>query len=194
VDPAVQLWNLPLRDNLTYGARLAKGTAPGKEWDSIGRIIDQAELQGVLEALPEGLNTSLGEGGALVSGGEGQRVRLGRALLRRGVRLAVLDEPFRGLDRDTRRRMLARARALWQDATLLCITHDVGEALGFDRVLILEEGRIVEAGRPRELAERHDSRYRAMLDAEAAVREGLWTGAEWRRLRLKNGRIVEGES
>ena len=47
--------------------------------------------------LPEGFETVLGEGGALVSGGEGQRVRLGRAMLRDSVRLAILDEPFRGL-------------------------------------------------------------------------------------------------
>ena len=55
---------------------------------------------GSSQQLPDGLQTSLGEGGGRLSGGEGQRVRLGRALIRPGVRLVILDEPFRGLDRD----------------------------------------------------------------------------------------------
>jgi ATP-binding cassette subfamily B protein len=143
--------------------------------------------------LPEGLQTRLGEGGGLVSGGEGQRVRLARALLRADVRLAILDEPFRGLDRERRRELLTRARRLWQDATLLCITHDVGETLDFPRVLVLEAGRIVEDGPPSDLAARPGSRYRALLDAEHEVREGLWASALWRRLRMERGRLSETE-
>jgi ABC-type transport system involved in cytochrome bd biosynthesis fused ATPase/permease subunit len=101
IDPAVQLWNRSLFSNLCYGNPDAVPTAD---------LLEQAELRQLLEKLPEGMQTELGESGGLVSGGEGQRVRLGRALLKRGVRLAVLDEPFRGLDRDQRRELLARAR------------------------------------------------------------------------------------
>ncbi len=81
-------------------------------------------------------------------------MRLGRALLRPGARLVILDEPFRGLDREQRRELLARARRLWRGATLLCVTHDVGETLGFERVLVVEDGRIVEDGPPERLAAR----------------------------------------
>src|SRR5207244_4301417 len=84
-----------------------------------------------------------GDGGGLLSGGEGQRVRLGRAMLRPGVRLAILDEPFRGLDRERRRELLARARRAWPGATLLCVTHDVGETRAFGRVLVVDGGRVV---------------------------------------------------
>ena len=94
---------------------------------------------------------------------------------------------------DVAGRLLAQARALWRDAALLCITHDVGETLSFDHVLILDRGRVVEAGPPSELAARHGSRYRAMLNAETAVREGLWSGVGWRRLWLEQGRLLEGE-
>ena len=128
-----------------------------------------------------------------MSGGEGQRVRLGRAMLRSGVRLVILDEPFRGLDREQRRELLARARRMWREATLLCITHDVGETQAFDRVLVVEGGQIVEDGAPADLAKRPGSRYRAMLEAEAAVREGLWSSGAWRRLRLAGGVLVENE-
>lgn len=183
VDPAVQLWNRSLLSNLTYGS----GADPAR----IGRAIDAALLRGVLENLPQGLQTKLGEGGALVSGGEGQRVRLARAALRSGVRLVILDEPFRGLDREKRRILLDSARRLWRDATLLCITHDIDETLAFDRVLVIEHGRIVENGAPAELCAAPDSRYAQLLEAEAQTRAGLWSGPIWRRIRVHSGRIVE---
>jgi ABC-type bacteriocin/lantibiotic exporter with double-glycine peptidase domain len=184
VDPAVQLWNRPMLDNLKYG--LANGPRI-----SLDETIDAADLRRVLERLPDALQTPLGEGGGLVSGGEGQRVRLARALLRPNVRLVILDEPFRGLDIDQRRNLLARARHLWSDATLLVISHDIAESQSFDRVLVIEEGRVVEDGNPRELAAKPGSRLQAMLEAERAVREELWTAGEWRRLRLENGALIE---
>jgi ATP-binding cassette subfamily B protein len=153
------------------------------------QVIETAELQRVLERLPEGFETRLGEGGGLVSGGEGQRVRLGRALLRGGTRLAILDEPFRGLDREQRRELLQRVRRFWRDATLLCITHDVSETRAFDRVLVIEGGKIVEDDHPAALAEKSGSRYRALLDAERAVQLSGWSRGAWRRLRLDNGNI-----
>ena len=107
------------------------------------------------------------------------------------VRLVILDEPFRGLDRERRRELLARARRLWSEATLRCITHDVGETRGFERVLVVDGGRIVEDGRPAELLENPQSRYRQMLDAEASVRERLWASAEWRQLMLDDGKLYE---
>jgi ATP-binding cassette subfamily B protein len=157
----------------------------------LSATIDLADLHRVLERLPDGLQTPIGEGGALLSGGEGQRVRLGRAMLKPGVRLVILDEPFRGLDRERRRDLLARARSLWSEATLLCITHDVGETRAFERVLVVDKGRIVEDGSPLELAERPHSRYRDLLEAEEMVREKLWASEDWRRLELDGGKLFE---
>ena len=84
----------------------------------------------------------------MLSGGEGRRVRLARALLRPEARLVILDEPFRGLDGADRRELLARARVMWRHATLLCITHDIAQTTDFTRVLVLESGRVVEDGQP----------------------------------------------
>lgn len=183
VDPAVQIWNRSLLDNLRYGNAAGDSAL-------LNPVIEQADLFRVLEKLPEGLQTPLGEGGGLVSGGEGQRVRLGRAMLRRSARLVILDEPFRGLDREQRRSLLARARSYWRDATLLFISHDVGDTHDFDRVLVIEDGRVVEDDAPGALLAQ-GSRYRALLEAEGQVREQLWRGAEWRRLRLERGRLSE---
>jgi ATP-binding cassette subfamily B protein len=184
VDPSTHLWNRSCLDNLHYGA-------PADALLPIGWVIDEADLRCVLERLPEGLQTPLGEGGSLVSGGEAQRVRLGRAMLRPGVRLVILDEPFRGLDRASRRELLASVRRLWREATLLCITHDISETQGFDRVLIIEAGHIVEEGSPINLVAQPGSRYRALLDVEDTVRQRLWSGGIWRQVWLEGGRLVE---
>jgi len=182
IDPAVQLWNRSLFANLCYGNSDGVPTAD---------LLEQAELRQLLEKLPDGLQTDLGESGGLVSGGEGQRVRFGRALLKHGVRLALLDEPFRGLDRHLRRELLARARRHWEGITLLCVTHDVGETMGFPRALVVEHGRIVEDGNPEDLARQANSRYRALLEAEESVREGSWSSGHWRHLRMEDGRLIE---
>jgi ATP-binding cassette subfamily B protein len=182
VDPAVQLWNRSLLNNLTYGTQ-------SDNVERMTHVIEQAELFEVLEELPHGLQSQLGEGGGLLSGGQGQRVRLARAMYRQGVRLVILDEPFRGLDRSKRRELLARARDYWQEATLIFISHDVGQTENFERVLVIEKGHIVEDDKPKALLAQETSRYRALLEAEKAVRQGMWERKEWRRLWMENGRL-----
>jgi ATP-binding cassette subfamily B protein len=179
VDPGIQIWNRSLLENLEYASE-------GDGLSRIGGVMQAATLRGVVQKLPQGLQTVLGEGGARLSGGEGQRVRLARALLMATPRLALLDEPFRGMDRTQRHALLAEARAWWRGVTLLCVTHDVGETLPFDRVLVIEEGRIVEDGAPTQLAATA-SRYRQLLDAEAAVQKTMWQGAQWRRVEIRDG-------
>jgi ABC-type bacteriocin/lantibiotic exporter with double-glycine peptidase domain len=184
VDPAISIWNQSLLDNLRYG------TDAGSGW-SLDAAIRGAEMLDILEALPEGLQTSLGEGGGLVSGGQGQRVRLARAMLRSNVRLAILDEPFRGLDRERRKRLLAESRRLWANVTFLCVTHDVEHTQEFDRVLVVENGRIVENGPPKELLANQASRYSELLRADQDNHSLLWSGGNWRHWWLADGRLAE---
>lgn len=184
VDPAVALWNEPLIDNLLYGS-------PSTAIERVGAALGDAELLELVANLPAGLQTELGEGGGLLSGGEGQRVRLGRALLRADVRLVILDEPLRGLDRSRRAALLERVRGLWPRATLICITHDIEETLDFPRVVVVDAGSIVQDGPPRELAEQADGHYAAMLEREREVHEQLWRQASWRRLTIHDGRVHE---
>ncbi len=186
IDTGVQLWNRSLLYNLRYGARRSAATP-------ISPIIRDADLFNVLTTLPNGLQTLLGESGRLVSGGEGQRVRLGRVLFRADVRLAILDEPFRALDRPSRRKLLAQARAHWKDATLILISHDVADVQNFERVLVMEHGRIVEDGAPSQLAAQPGSRYRALLEQEQRAQQTLWGSATWRRLWLGDGRLSDAE-
>jgi ABC-type bacteriocin/lantibiotic exporter with double-glycine peptidase domain len=184
IAPEVHLFQASLLDNLNYG----NGS------DSTGRVglaIQGTDLLSVLERLPDGLQTALGESGALVSGGEGQNVRIGRAMARPDVRLAILDEPARGLDREARRSLLARARQHFVKATMIFVTHDVPDTLDFQRVLVVEQGRIIEQGSPRELYEKTDSRYRALCDQETITRQRLWSGSTWRHLKMSSGVLSE---
>lgn len=184
IAPNVQLWNRPLAENLRFGNH-------GDTAITLGEAVKQADLAKVLEKLPDGLQTRLGEGGALLSGGEGQRVRLGRGTLRSGVRLAILDEPFRGLEADARRDQLGAARRLWRDATLLFVTHDVADTKEFDRILIVEQGTIIEDGSPEELLSFASSRYSALLFREAELKRHLLRHPKWRRLRMHEGMLTE---
>jgi ATP-binding cassette subfamily B protein len=144
----------------------------------------------VVAKLPQGLGSPLGEGGSLLSAGEAQRVRLARAMLRKNTRLVVLDEPFLGLERDRRRGLLAQARQRWEGCTLLYVTHDISETRAFDRVLVMDNGRLVEDGEPLHLAQTPSTRYRRMLQTQENVMRRVVANGDWKRIRLESGRIV----
>jgi ATP-binding cassette subfamily B protein len=182
VDPAVQLWNRSLLENLRFGSE--------GEHRAVGDAVEAAQLDEVLARLPMGLQTPLGAGGALLSGGEGQRVRLGRAVCRGAARLVVFDEPFCGLERSRREALLKAARTRWATATFLCITHDIGQTLEFPRVLVVDKARVVEDGAPKKLAGQADTRYAHLLAAEVRARARL-DGPEWRHLFLHKGQLEE---
>lgn len=178
LDPATQLWSSTLGENVAFGA------PPDAD---LSTALGDAELEAVLAQCARGLQTPLGDRGGLLSGGEGQRVRFARALLRRDVAFVALDEPFRGLPRARRSALLARARERWRGATLVCATHDLAETTAFDRVVVIDGGRVVEDGPPAVLASSPSSRYATYLAEERATRAVL---AGWRSLRLHHGQIV----
>ena len=188
VDPAIALWNQALVDNLLYGS-------PSEALDRVGPALREADLLDLVANLPDGLQTELGEAGALLSGGEGQRVRLARALLRPGVRLVILDEPLRGLDRQRRTALIRRIRAWWPNATLLCVSHDLEETQEFPRVIVLADGHIVEDGPPEQLLADIEgpekSLYATMLAQERHVHAQLWHRSDWRRITISDGNIIE---
>jgi len=187
VDPAVVLWNQSLADNLLYGTH----GVVDEPLEHVGRVLHDADLLELVSNLPEGLQTELGEAGALLSGGEGQRVRLGRALLRTEARLVLLDEPLRGLDRERRTALLRRIRAWWPAATLLCVSHDLEETREFPRVIVMADGKIVEDGAPEQLLAAPEGVYATMLAHERSVHAQLWRRASWRRLHVADGVVHE---
>lgn len=183
IDPATQLWNRSLGENLEYASR---GYTRRPALD----VLESSDVLGVLASVEKGLDTPLGAEGALVSGGEGQRIRIGRALFRSGTRLALLDEPFRGLDRTTRHRILQAVRRAAIRSTLIFVSHDISHALGFDRVLVIDGGKIIEDGSPQELATQESS-FARMLNAEKELLHSAWSGRQWRRIRVEKGGVHE---
>jgi ATP-binding cassette subfamily B protein len=184
VDPTVQVWNRSLYDNLTYGANTVAAA-------NIDGILDAAQLRDCVHRLPDGMGTQLGDGGALLSGGEGQRVRLGRGLMRPLARLVILDEPARGLDRSMRVEVVHRCRERWAEATLICVTHDVAQTLEFPRVIVMHRGRVVEDGPPAVLAGNSNTLYSRMLESEHQGRRRLWSVDSWRRVLVRDGTVGE---
>lgn len=185
VDPAVQLWNDSLLNNVLYGSAGSMDGALAR----LAQAMEHAQLGDVIENLPGGLQAPLGEAGACVSGGQGQRVRLARALLRHDARLVILDEPFRGLSRELRQALLCRVREHFRDATLLFVSHDIRDTREFARVLVVDGGRICEDAAPQVLLARPDSRYRALLQADE--HQPAFRHAAWRHAHMDAGRLAE---
>jgi ATP-binding cassette subfamily C protein CydC len=130
--------------NTTIGAnvRLAR---PDASDDDVADACGRAGLAAWLESLPQGLETPVGSRGALVSGGERQRIALARALLA-GRRILVLDEPTANLDPATGREVLDGLLSASGGDTVILITHDLTAAARADEILVIEAGRTVEHG------------------------------------------------
>ncbi|TMK49227.1 MAG: thiol reductant ABC exporter subunit CydC, partial [Actinobacteria bacterium] len=130
--------------NTTVGGniRLARPAATDEE------VMDACERAGLapwLAILPAGLDTRVGSGGALVSGGEAQRIALARALLA-GRPILVLDEPTANLDPETGRQVIDGLLAATRDETVILITHDLAAAARADEIFVIEAGRVGEHG------------------------------------------------
>jgi ABC-type bacteriocin/lantibiotic exporter with double-glycine peptidase domain len=182
VDPTVQLSRRTLVDNVYYGNERRQTRA-------LDEAADLSDLKSVLEFLPGGYQRNLGEGGRLLSGGEAQRVRLARALLASDTRLVLLDEAFRGLERTKRQILLQQARITWAQATLFCVTHDITLTTSFPRVVVMQDGRVMEDGVPADLMSR-DTIYAKMLAQETAARHEVWTNVTWGTLTVERGEVT----
>lgn len=126
------------RDNLRYGAWDASEEAI---WDAARA----ANAEQFLRDLPEGLDTFLGEGGARLSGGQRQRVAIARALLR-DAPILLLDEATSALDAESERLVQDALETLMQNRTTLVIAHRLATVRAADRIIVLDDGRIVEEG------------------------------------------------
>jgi len=97
--------------------------------------------------LPRGLDTPVGEQGVGLSRGEAQQVALARVFLKNAPVL-LLDEPTAGLDADTERRVLDAIESFRVGRTVLTVTHRLADIRRADRILVMEQGRIIEDGLP----------------------------------------------
>jgi ATP-binding cassette subfamily B protein len=127
------------RDNLRYGNWLATD-------DELWEAARAANAEEFLRKLPDGLDTFMGEGGARLSGGQRQRVAIARALLRRAP-LLLLDEATSALDAESEKLVQDALETLMHDRTTIVIAHRLATVRAADRIIVMDEGRIVEEGR-----------------------------------------------
>ena len=152
-------------DTLAANLRLA---APDASDETLRWGLSMAAADDVLERLPQGLNTALGDRGVTLSGGQRQRINLARALLAKPD-ILCLDDATSALDSVTERRVIENIRSLLQDqgrgTTLLIISSKLSTLLLADRVLLLADGHIADSGRHAELVQRN-AFYRDLLGVE----------------------------
>ncbi len=150
VSQDVKLFDDTIRSNIAYGA---KREATPQEIEQAARAAHVLEFTA---RFPDGLDTEVGDRGVTLSGGQRQRVAIARALLK-DTPILILDEATSALDSESERHIQAALEALMRNRTTLVIAHRLSTIEKADRIVVMENGRIIEAGTHRELLERGGS-------------------------------------
>lgn len=148
VNQQVTLFEGSVADNIAYG-RADKVTH-----EDIKRAADLAYASEFIEQLPQGFDTQIGEGGARLSGGQRQRLAIARAILKNSP-ILILDEATSALDNESERYIQAAMEQVMKGRTTFVIAHRLSTIEHADRIVVMENGRIVEQGKHRELIERN---------------------------------------
>jgi ABC-type transport system involved in Fe-S cluster assembly fused permease/ATPase subunit len=156
------LFNDSIGYNVAYGR-------PGASPAEIEAACQAAQLHPLIARLPEGYDTRVGERGLKLSGGEKQRVAIARTMLKDPA-ILILDEATSALDTRNEQAIQGALRAAAAGRTTLVIAHRLSTIVDADQILVMDQGRIVEAGRHAELIAR-DGAYARMWAAQAQERE-----------------------
>ena len=132
------IFAMSVRDNIRFGR-------PDATDPEIEQAAEDAAAAGFIRALPQGYDTPVGERGVTLSGGQRQRIAIARAILK-GAPLLLLDEATSSLDAESETLVQAALMRLMADRTTLVIAHRLATVLSCDRILVLDNGRIVEQG------------------------------------------------
>ena len=147
VSQQVMLFNDTIANNVAYGSRRGASEA------EVRAALEAAYLTEFVASLPDGINTMIGDNGIRLSGGQRQRLSIARALLKNAP-ILVLDEATSALDNESERFVQAALDKLMHGQTTLIIAHRLSTIEKADRILVLDDGRIVESGTHAELIER----------------------------------------
>lgn len=132
------LFSGTIRDNITYGIE-------NVDDETLNRVVDAANLRELVDSLPEGLDTVVGEHGGRLSGGQRQRVSIARALMR-NPKVIVLDEATSALDSISEKLIQEALNNLTKDRTTFIVAHRLSTIKGADRIAVIADGHCVEYG------------------------------------------------
>ena len=135
--------------------------------EDIANAVEAASARDFIQKLPDGLNTIVGERGIKLSAGQRQRIALARVLAR-NPEILILDEATSALDNKSELLVQGAIENLKGKVTVLAIAHRLSTVMNSDRLLVLEKGRILEEGAPRQLLKDKDSHFYKMYN----IREG----------------------
>ncbi len=151
------LFSGSLRENVLYG----RPDATDEEvWDAL----ESANARGFVESFPDGIDTIIGERGVRLSGGQKQRIAIARAILKDPV-LLILDEATSALDVESEGVVQRALETLMEGRTTLIIAHRLSTIRNADRVVVLDQGEVVEAGTHKELMD-HQSLYFRLVESQ----------------------------
>jgi ATP-binding cassette subfamily B protein len=142
----VALFADTVAENIRYGT-------PGATLSEIRKAATAAQADDFIRALPEGYDTKLGERGITLSGGQRQRIAIARAILR-DAPILLLDEATSALDAENEGAVQRALEGVMKDRTTLVIAHRLATVQKADRIIVLDDGRIVETGSHAELQRR----------------------------------------
>jgi subfamily B ATP-binding cassette protein MsbA len=146
-----------VRNNIAYGST-------GADEGAIRAAAEAANAHGFIERLPQGYDTVIGDRGVKLSGGERQRLAIARALLKNPP-ILLLDEATSALDTESERLVQQALERLMRDRTVLVIAHRLSTVQHADRIVVLEQGRVVASGTHRELLDQ-EGLYRRLYDLQ----------------------------
>ncbi len=151
------LLNRTLLENIRYGR-------PDAGDDEVWQAATAAHCRDFIEGLPRGLDTMIGDRGVRLSGGQRQRIAIARAFLK-DAPLLILDEATSSLDGESEEAIRGALEDLMKGRTVIAIAHRLSTLRNFDRILLLQQGRLIEDGAPEALMRRHGAYYR-LVDRE----------------------------
>ena len=148
------LFNDTLGYNISYGDFSATP-------DQINAVVKRAKLDHIVNALPKGLDSTVGERGMKLSGGEKQRVSIARAMLKNAP-ILLCDEPTSSLDTATEFDIMNQLKTMGQDRTTIIVAHRLSTVRDADIIIVLDKGRLVQQGSHSELL-RSGGKYAELL-------------------------------
>ena len=168
VSQETYLFNMTVKENIAYGK-------PDATMDEIVRVAKIAKAHSFIVGLPNGYDTIVGERGVTLSGGQQQRVAIARALLM-DPRILILDDSTSSVDVDTEYEIQQALNALFKNRTTFVITQRLSTIRNADRIVVLEDGQIVEEGTHKALMGEKRAYYRIYQTLYEAQRETAKVG------------------